>query len=648
MATKQALLAEVSTNFADNTTGAITPAITRTTHNDEINSWQQAPQVNTQLGTTYTLLTSDYGQVVLFNNASPVAVSLPTPATTGFTPFNSLLKNNGVGNVTVTPLPPSTLDGAASLVLGSGQSAWVISDGTNWRTGIVAGAPQVLSVNTTPVSGGVSGNFFYNNGGVFAERNAAAATAALNTFTPTLQGLVPASTMASTTNFLRADGAWAAPSAGGGALTVGTTAIGSGTSGRVLFDSAGILGEYAISGTGNVAMTTSPTFTTPVLGIPTSGTLTNCTGLPASGITGQITLVQLPTLAANTVLGSIAGGTPIGLTATQLTTLINTFTTALSGAVPASGGGTVNFLRADGTWIAPPTGGAAASIAVGSTTVTGGASLEVLYNNAGLLGVYTNAQLTALIQLFTNTLSGAVPASGGGTVNFLRADGTWSTPPGGAAGSLTVGVTTIGSGATTRVLFDNAGTLGEYTVSGTGSVAMTTSPVFTTPNIDTATASSINKVVITAPATGATLTIADGKTLTANNSLTFTGTDGTTMTFPAANANVAALNIADQTVTGGANVTSLSLASGSFTVDCGARPLQSISNNATFTITAPANDGSCILLVTNVAGAGSINFTGFSVGANVGDTLTTIVGNKFSIFIWRVAGTSGYRIAAHQ
>jgi hypothetical protein len=144
------------------------------------------------------------------------------------------------------------------------------------------------------------------------------------------------------------------------------------------------------------------------------------------------------------------------------------------------------------------------------------------------------------------------------------------------------------------------------------------------------------------------LTLADGKTLTVNNSLTFTGTDATTMTFPAANANVAALNIADQTVTGGANVTSLSLASGSFTVDCGARPLQSISNNATFTITAPANDGSCILLVTNVAGAGSITFAGFSVGTNVGDTLTTTVGNKFSIFIWRINGTSGYRIAAHQ
>lgn len=42
---------------------------------------------------------------------------------------------------------------------------------------------------------------------------------------------------------------------------------------------------------------------------------------------------------------------------------------------------------------------------------------------------------------------------------------------------LTVGSTTIASGATTRILYDNAGVLGEYTITGTGTVvAMQTSP----------------------------------------------------------------------------------------------------------------------------------------------------------------------------
>lgn len=51
-----------------------------------------------------------------------------------------------------------------------------------------------------------------------------------------------------------------------------------------------------------------------------------------------------------------------------------------------------------------------------------------------------------------------------------------------------------------------------------------TNPILTTPSLGVATATSINKVEITAPATGSTLTIAEGKTLTANGSVTLAGT----------------------------------------------------------------------------------------------------------------------------
>lgn len=52
---------------------------------------------------------------------------------------------------------------------------------------------------------------------------------------------------------------------------------------------------------------------------------------------------------------------------------------------------------------------------------------------------------------------------------------------------------------------------------------------------------SYNKVTITPPATGSTLTIADGKTATINNSITQAGTDSTTMTYPPASDTVAGL-----------------------------------------------------------------------------------------------------------
>ena len=105
------------------------------------------------------------------------------------------------------------------------------------------------------------------------------------------------------------------------------------------------------------------------------------------------------------------------------------------------------------------------------------------------------------------------------------------------------------------------------------------------------------------------------------------------------------------TMSGGVNVTASNQgtkSSGTFTVDCGAAPLQYITNGGAFTLASPASDGSCIVLSTNNGSAGAITFSGFSQGANSGDALTTTNTNKFSIHIWRVNGTSGYRVAAHQ
>ena len=72
---------------------------------------------------------------------------------------------------------------------------------------------------------------------------------------------------------------------------------------------------------------------------------------------------------------------------------------------------------------------------------------------------------------------------------------------------------------------------------------------FVAPVLGAATATTINKLTFTQPASGATVTIADGKiltlteSLTVSNSLTLAGTNGTTMTFPAESASVGFRNI---------------------------------------------------------------------------------------------------------
>ncbi len=55
-----------------------------------------------------------------------------------------------------------------------------------------------------------------------------------------------------------------------------------------------------------------------------------------------------------------------------------------------------------------------------------------------------NGPVTLDATLFTSADDGIVPASGGGTANFLRADGTWAAPPGG--GGTVSGTATIDFG----------------------------------------------------------------------------------------------------------------------------------------------------------------------------------------------------------
>ena len=139
--------------------------------------------------------------------------------------------------------------------------------------------------------------------------------------------------------------------------------------------------------------------------------------------------------------------------------------TGQHGLLPKLAGGTVDFLRADGTWATPPgaAGGetnTASNQGVGGVGVyyqKSGVDIQFKNINAGsnqisivddttnheidIDVVEANIKLDNLgapednIDLNANaSVHGLLPKLGGGTVNFLRADGSWAEPPGASGG----------------------------------------------------------------------------------------------------------------------------------------------------------------------------------------------------------------------
>ena len=151
--------------------------------------------------------------------------------------------------------------------------------------------------------------------------------------------------------------------------------------------------------------------------------------------------------------------------------------------------------------------------------------------------------------------------------------------------------------------------------------------------------------------TAQTFTAAKTFSSTAN----FTGAfqvGGNVITWPAVATTVAALNLANQVVTGGANVVSFSLgtvSSGTTTINCGNGQQQFLTNNGAFTLAAPATDGACNVQITNGASAGVVTFSNFTVNAAyTGAALTTTSGNKFVVSINRANGSSIYFVVPQQ
>lgn len=167
---------------------------------------------------------------------------------------------------------------------------------------------------------------------------------------------------------------------------------------------------------------------------------------------GNPVLTAVPPVANDTVLGNVSGSsaTPVGLSQVQLTALVNPFSATLPGDVPASAGGTTNFLRADGTWANPITLGVSYFLTAGQTVSLPTGWHSISFKAIGGAGGSGCGAVTA---------SGTAASGGGTGGSATRVDGEFlSSITGGTSLTVTIGAvgtscvasgTTAGSTGTT-------------------------------------------------------------------------------------------------------------------------------------------------------------------------------------------------------
>lgn len=270
-------------------------------------------------------------------------------------------------------------------------------------------------------------------------------------------------------------------------------------------------------------------------------------GTPVAATPTQITQIKsdlgIPTdiaAAKASVVNTVTAGTNITITGTAANPIINSSGGGGGGGTWGTITGTLSAqidlqasldLKAN-LASAALTGTPSAPTAAGGTNTTQLANTAFVFAERTNTATITNKTISGTNNTFNNLpasgLTGIVPianlATGTPTGSkFIRDDGTLQSIAGG--GDALVANPLSQFAATTSAQL--AGVITNET--GSGALVFATSPTLVTPVLGAATAISINGLALTS-STG-TVTIANGKTATVNNTLTFTGTDASSVAF---------------------------------------------------------------------------------------------------------------------